>query len=144
MPEVTRAEQQARAALRRATEAQKSSDSKVKSCAPIYAETALEWARFRNELAQLAALQVKVRRLQKRVSDAQAALKREQAYLEETEARRGRALATLEQLKANASPPPSSLKTPNATSTAPESTPGGKSPVLKGPDGKKPTAQGQK
>jgi hypothetical protein len=130
--EVTHAEQEARTALKRATEAHTASDPGAKNRAPIYADTALEWAKLRNELAQLAALQSKVAGAQKRLGEAVAALKREQAYLEETEARRGRALALLEQLKtkrqeadrsSGASSSTTPLATPSPSTKAPTATP---------------------
>lgn len=108
LPELKRAEQEARAALQRATDAQRSSDPTLEKVAPVFADTALEWALLRKELIQLANLQAKVRAAQQRLTDAIAALKREQAYLEETEARRGRALAQLEQLQAARKNKPSS------------------------------------
>lgn len=111
--EITQAEQQARKALQLATDVQKASDPALKRCAPIHADTALEWAQLRNELAQLAKLQVQVHATQKRVAEAAAALKREQAYLEETEARRGRALAALQQLEAARQPKASTPVPPN-------------------------------
>jgi hypothetical protein len=122
-PEIKRAEQEARATLKRATDAQKSSDPAQRACAPVLADTALEWAQFRNELGALSALQAQVKAAQKRLSEATAALKREQAYLEETEARRGRALAALDQLKAapQVQPPAPSAVSPKGTKATPTS-----------------------